>query len=50
MPLPAAGTGIYKQFRANPQGVRLEFAEMQCKMFLRSAGRVMTLPYGGCCK
>ena len=46
MTLPAAGTGICGQIWANPQGVWFELAEMQCEMFLRTAGRVMTLPYG----
>ena len=46
MTLPAAGTCDFQPFWANTRGVCLEFAEMQYKMFLRSAGRVMTLPYG----
>ena len=50
MTLPAAGTGIGGQIRANPQGVWFEFAEMRRELFLRTAGRVMTLPYSGCCK
>ena len=50
MTLPAAGIGIYKQIWANPQGVWFEFAEMRHELFLRTAGRVMTLPYSGCCK
>ena len=51
MTLPAAGTGICGQIWANPQGVWFEFAEMRRELFLRTAGRVMTLPYSGrfCC-
>ncbi len=47
MTLPAAGTGICGQIWANPQGVWFEFAEMRRELFLRTAGRVMTLPYSG---
>ena len=47
MTLPAAGTSIGKQIWANPQEVWLEFAEIRHKLFLHTAGRVMTLPYGG---
>ena len=36
---------IFKQIRANPQEALLVFAEIQYKLFLRTAGRVMTLPY-----
>ena len=50
MTLPAAGTGICGQLWANPQGVWFEFAEMRYELLLRTAGRVMTLPYSGCCK
>ena len=50
MTLPAAGTGICGQIWANPQGVWFEFAETRHELFLRTAGRVMTLPYSGRCK
>ena len=46
MTLPAVGTRFYEQIWAKPQGVWSEFAETQRDMFLRAAGRVMTLPYG----
>ena len=48
MTLPAVGAGICGQIWANPQGVWYEFAEMRRELFLRTAGRVMTLPYNGC--
>ena len=44
--LPAAGTWDFQPFWANPQGVRFEFAEAWYELFLHTAGRVMTLPYG----
>ena len=50
MTLPAAGTGICGQIWANPQGAWFEFAEMRHELFLRTAGRVMPLPYSGRCK
>ena len=46
MTLPAAGTWDFQPFWANPQGVRFEFAETWYNLFLHTAGRVMTLPYG----
>ena len=46
MTLPAAGTCFHEQIWANPQGVRFDFAETWRDLFLRTAGRVMTLPYG----
>ena len=46
MTLPAAGTRDFQPFWANPQGVRFEFAETWYDLFLRTAGRVMPLPYG----
>ena len=46
MTLPAAGTWDFQPFWANPQGVRFEFAGTWYNLFLHTAGRVMTLPYG----
>ena len=50
MTLPAAGTCDFQPFGANPQGVRFKFAETWYNLFLHTAGRVMTLPYGWCVK
>ena len=47
MTLPAAGTGFIHNM-GESAGSLLEFAEMRHKLFLRTAGRVMTLPYSGC--
>ena len=46
MTLPAAGTWDFQPFWANLQGVRFEFAGTWYNLFLHTAGRVMTLPYG----
>ena len=43
---PAVGTCDFQLFWANPQGVSFEFAEAWYNLYLRTAGRVMTLPYG----
>ena len=49
MTLPAAGTGFIHNM-GESAGSLLEFAEMRHKLFLRTAGRVMTLPYSGRCE
>ena len=46
MTLPAAGTWDFQPFWAKSQGVRFKFAETWYNLFLHTAGRVMTLPYG----
>ena len=46
MTLPAAGTHFTNNLGRIRGGVRFEVAETWYNLFLHTAGRVMTLPYG----